>query len=139
MNFFEKQSSEFSTRHIGPDEAETKEMLSTIGVATLDELIDKTIPAGIRLKNELDIPEPVSEFQYLGDLKKIANKNKLFKLPFLLLFVLLCCTPLTLNASVLDSAAVLAPSNVLLAAGVLLTVIGLVRPFKGKVEQQEEE
>ncbi|HEY5391626.1 MAG TPA: aminomethyl-transferring glycine dehydrogenase [Hanamia sp.] len=79
MNFFEKQSSEFSTRHIGPDEAETKEMLSTIGVATLDELIDKTIPAGIRLKNELDIPEPVSEFQYLGDLKKIANKNKLFK------------------------------------------------------------
>lgn len=79
MNFFEKQSSEFASRHIGPDDTETKEMLATIGVATLDELINKTIPSGIRLKNELDISEPVSEFQFLADLKKIANKNKLFK------------------------------------------------------------
>lgn len=79
MNFFEKQSSEFASRHIGPDDTETKEMLATIGVVTLDELINKTIPSGIRLKNELDISEPVSEFQFLADLKKIANKNKLFK------------------------------------------------------------
>ncbi|MEO8852383.1 MAG: glycine dehydrogenase (aminomethyl-transferring), partial [Ginsengibacter sp.] len=79
MNFFEKQSSEFASRHIGPDEAETAEMLATIGVTTLDELIDKTIPSGIRLKKDLDIPQPVSEFEYLAELKKIANKNKLFK------------------------------------------------------------
>ena len=44
MNLFEKQSAEFATRHIGPDENETAEMLDTIGVGSLDELIDKTIP-----------------------------------------------------------------------------------------------
>lgn len=67
------------------------------------------------------------------------NKNKLFKLPFLLLFIVLCCTPLTLNAGVLDSAVDIAPSHTLLAAGVLLTAIGLVRPFKRKEGQPEEE
>ena len=79
MNLFEKQSAEFAARHIGPDEKETAEMLYSIGVDTLDELIDKTIPKGIRLQNKLDIGEPLSEFQYLGELKKIADKNKVFK------------------------------------------------------------
>lgn len=54
MNLFEKQSAEFSARHIGPDESETKEMLATIGVGTLNELIDKTVPSGIRLKEKLE-------------------------------------------------------------------------------------
>lgn len=67
------------------------------------------------------------------------KKNKLFKLPFLLLFIVLCCTPLTLDAGVLDSAVELAPSHTLLFAGVLLTAIGLLRPFKRKDEQAEEE
>jgi len=67
------------------------------------------------------------------------NKSKLFQLTFLLLFVLLFCAPFTLKASVLDSATAFASSDILLAAGGLLTVIGLVRPFKRKVEQQEEE
>jgi hypothetical protein len=66
------------------------------------------------------------------------NKNKLFKLPFLLFFLLLCCAPLTLNASVLDVSTAMGPSNILLAAGGLLTVIGLVRPFKRKAESTEE-
>jgi glycine dehydrogenase len=79
MNLFEKQSSEFASRHIGADETGTGEMLATIGVASLDELIDKTVPAAIRLKKKLDITEPVSEFEYLAELKKIANKNKVFK------------------------------------------------------------
>ena len=79
MNLFEKQSAEFSARHIGPDESETKEMLAAIGVNTLDELIDKTVPSGIRLKGKLDIGEPLSEFEYLAELKNIANKNKVFK------------------------------------------------------------
>ena len=49
MNLFEKQSSEFAARHIGPDEEETKEMLDEIGVGSLEELIDKTIPRDIRI------------------------------------------------------------------------------------------
>lgn len=79
MNLFEKQSSEFVSRHIGPDQTETNEMLATIGVASLDELIDKTVPSGIRLQKKLDIAEPISEFEFLTELKKIANKNKVFK------------------------------------------------------------
>jgi len=79
MNLFEKQSAEFAQRHIGPDKSEAKEMLATIGVDTLDELIDKTVPSGIRLKEKLDIGEPLSEFEYLAELKNIANKNKVFK------------------------------------------------------------
>jgi glycine dehydrogenase len=79
MNLFEKQSIDFASRHIGPDATETKEMLATIGVDSLEELIDETVPAGIRLNKKLDIAPPMSEFEYLAELKNIANKNKVFK------------------------------------------------------------
>jgi len=79
MNLFEKQQNEFSGRHIGPNKAETTAMLSEIGVNTLEELIGKTIPDGIRIKTDLDVPAAISEFEYLNELKKIAAKNKIFK------------------------------------------------------------
>jgi glycine dehydrogenase len=81
MNLFEKQAAEFASRHIGPDELETKEMLTVIGVNSLDELIDKTIPSGIRLNSPSlgEVGEAMSEFEYLAELKNIANKNKVFK------------------------------------------------------------
>ncbi|NCI50692.1 aminomethyl-transferring glycine dehydrogenase [Sediminibacterium roseum] len=79
MNLFEQQSTEFQGRHIGPNEADTQAMLPTIGVASLDELISKTVPASIRIKNELNVPAAVSEFEYLAELKKVAAKNKVYK------------------------------------------------------------
>ena len=79
MNLFEKQSSEFTARHIGPNEAETNEMLKEIGVNSIEELINKTIPANIRLKEELNVPQAVSEFEYLNELREIAQQNKVFK------------------------------------------------------------
>lgn len=79
MNLFEKQSAGFAARHIGPDKSETAEMLANIGVDTMNELIDKTIPKDIRLQKKLNIGEPMSEFEYLGELKKIADKNTIFK------------------------------------------------------------
>ncbi|MEO6218804.1 MAG: aminomethyl-transferring glycine dehydrogenase, partial [Ginsengibacter sp.] len=79
MNLFEKQSGEFAERHVGPDENETREMLAEIGVESIDELINKTVPAGIRLKHQLDVSPAVSEYQFLGELKEIANKNKVYK------------------------------------------------------------
>jgi glycine dehydrogenase len=72
-------SEEFYKRHIGPNETETKEMLATVGVKSLDELIDKIIPASIRLKNELNLPEAISEYEYLQHIKEIALQNKIFK------------------------------------------------------------
>lgn len=69
----------FVLRHLGPQENEVKEMVKTIGVNSLDELIDKTIPTDIRLKNELNLPKAISEFEYLRKIQLLSNKNKLFK------------------------------------------------------------
>jgi glycine dehydrogenase len=79
MNLFEQQSHEFQQRHIGPNEADTKEMLEVIGVKSLAELIDKTIPKDIRSQHELPLPAAISEQEYLTEIKKTAQKNKLFK------------------------------------------------------------
>lgn len=68
----------FQRRHIGISEEEKTEMLSQIGVKSLDELIDLTIPDHIRASKEMDIPNAISEYQYLKDLKIIAQKNKIF-------------------------------------------------------------
>jgi glycine dehydrogenase len=79
MNLFEQQANEFTGRHIGPNEKETSGMLKTIGVRSLDELIDRTIPASIRSKKPLRIPGPLSEHQYLASLRQVAAKNRVFK------------------------------------------------------------
>ena len=79
MNIFEKQQNEFAGRHIGPDEQEKETMLSAIGAGSLDELIRKTIPDAIRINEDLNVPSALSEFEYLGELKKVAAKNKVFK------------------------------------------------------------
>jgi len=79
MNLFEQQANEFAGRHIGPGEKETSGMLKTIGVRSLDELIDRTIPASIRSKKPLNIPGPLSEHQYLTSLRQVAALNKVFK------------------------------------------------------------
>src|SRR6202012_2676944 len=64
---------------IGPNEKETSGMLKTIGLDTLDELIDKTIPASIRSRKSLNIPSAVSEHEYLTSLRQVAAMNKVFK------------------------------------------------------------
>lgn len=69
----------FVTRHVGPQEENLSSMLGLIGVNTIEELIAQTVPEGIRLKNELDLPPAMSEYEYLGHLKTLARKNKVFK------------------------------------------------------------
>ena len=75
MNLFEKQQNEFTGRHIGPGPKETTEMLATIGVSSLDELIRKTIPDSIRIQGDLPLPSATGEYEYLAELKKTAAKN----------------------------------------------------------------
>lgn len=69
----------FSSRHNGPSEKDVTEMLKVIGVNSLDELIEETIPSNIRLDKPLSLDEPLSEYQFLNKLKSIAGKNKIFK------------------------------------------------------------
>jgi glycine dehydrogenase len=66
---------EFADRHIGPDAAEVDAMLASVGVGSLDELIDKAVPSGIRLDHRLDLPEAVSEAEVLERLRELAARN----------------------------------------------------------------
>lgn len=79
MQLYQKQQREFIGRHIGPNETETKEMLQTIGVKTMEELIEKTVPSSIRLKKQLQLGAPMSEFDYLKHITDLGNQNQLLK------------------------------------------------------------
>ena len=79
MSLFESQSKEFQHRHNGPNESQTEEMLKTIGVNSLDELINRTVPPGIRMKGELNLPPAMSEAEYMSHIKDVSLKNKVFK------------------------------------------------------------
>jgi glycine dehydrogenase len=69
----------FESRHIGPDGQQVEKMLKVIKAKSIDELIDQTIPANIRLKKSLNLPPAKSEFEFLNEFKKLAAKNKVFK------------------------------------------------------------
>ncbi len=78
MNLFQAQSNEFLGRHIGTL-TDTEKMLAAIGMGSLEELVDKTIPSSIRKKDTLAVPDAVSEAQYLRELKNISMKNQVFR------------------------------------------------------------
>jgi glycine dehydrogenase len=69
----------FIHRHLGPREWDVDSMLDDLGLKTLDELIDKIIPETIRLKQPLDLPKGVNEYDYFKSIKKLASKNRVFK------------------------------------------------------------
>jgi glycine dehydrogenase len=69
----------FAPRHIGPAPNERDRMLQTIGVSSLDALIDETIPASIRLQTPLNLPAAESEHQYLRRLTHLARRNTPFR------------------------------------------------------------
>lgn len=67
---------EFVNRHNGPREEELPGMLKVIGAGSLDELIDKTVPQSIRLNYPLNIPDSMSEYEYLNHLRQLGARNK---------------------------------------------------------------
>lgn len=70
---------QFVNRHNGVSNKDLPKMLETIGVQSLDQLIDETVPDKIRLKREMDLPEALTEFDFLNELKRTAAKNKVYK------------------------------------------------------------
>lgn len=72
-------TSEFASRHIGPNEKDVSMMLKEIGVNSIDQLILETIPTSIRLNGNLQLPPPISEYKFLKELRTIASKNKVFQ------------------------------------------------------------
>ncbi len=74
-----EQSDRFIHRHIGPSEQDIAEMLQTLGMSSLDELIDKAVPDSIRMSGELDLPESRTETEVLDELRVLANRNTVAK------------------------------------------------------------
>jgi glycine dehydrogenase len=93
---------QFSSRHIGPDAQEREQMLKQTGAASLDDLIDQTIPESIRLKHPLNLPEGLSEYEYLRELREIAAGNELFK-SYIGLGYSDCFTPSVILRNVLEN------------------------------------
>lgn len=70
---------EFVSRHIGPRKDDYASMLEKIGVSSIDELVNQIVPSAIRLRKPLNISKPLSEYEYLGRIKEIASKNKVYR------------------------------------------------------------
>ena len=70
---------QFLGRHVGPRPEDVEEMLKVIGVKSVDELIEQTVPASIRLQELLDLPAPLTEDEFLARIRAVAAKNKLYR------------------------------------------------------------
>jgi glycine dehydrogenase len=68
----------FESRHLGPNEAEIEQMLKLIGADSIATLLNETIPPDIALQNELNLPDGISEHEFLTELQRISLKNKLY-------------------------------------------------------------
>ncbi len=69
----------YRERHIGPNDTETAAMLQAIGVGSIDELIDRTVPKGIRRAQALDVGPAMTEREHLDNMKALGAKNKVFR------------------------------------------------------------
>ncbi len=72
-------SNNFILRHNGPRPTELEKMLKTIGVSSLAQLINETIPSSIILDKELNLPYGMNELDYLNHIRSLGQKNKIFK------------------------------------------------------------
>jgi glycine dehydrogenase len=66
----------FVNRHLGPTDEDVKEMLATLGFSSLDQLVDATVPAAIRLRRPLELPPAQSEYEALANMRAIARRNR---------------------------------------------------------------
>jgi glycine dehydrogenase len=93
---------EFIQRHIGPQPVDIDRMLRVLGVASLDELIDRTVPAAIQLKQPLAIETVQSEYTVLNKLKQIASQNQIFR-SYIGMGYANCITPTVIQRNILEN------------------------------------
>lgn len=75
QSLIQSRKEDFINRHIGPSELETKQMLESLGLSSMEELISKTVPNNIRLANDLDVSASMSESVYLKHIHALGEKN----------------------------------------------------------------
>jgi glycine dehydrogenase len=78
IKMLKSSQKDFIKRHIGPSEADQQKMLNELGFDNLDDLISKTVPEKILLKEDLGIGEPNSEYEALRKLKVISKQNRIY-------------------------------------------------------------
>src|SRR3954454_9657365 len=93
---------EFPNRHIGPDDAEVAAMLKVLGIGSLDQLVDETVPADIRLIGALDLPAPVSEAAVLDEARALAARNRVCR-SYLGMGYHDCLTPPVIQRNILEN------------------------------------
>jgi glycine dehydrogenase len=93
---------EFIPRHIGPQPAEVAKMLAVLGMGSLSELVDRTVPAAIQFKQPLAIETVQSEYTVLNKLKEIAAKNQIFR-SYIGMGYANCITPTVIQRNILEN------------------------------------
>jgi glycine dehydrogenase len=79
MKIDSQYKEKFESRHNAPDGKQIEEMLKVVKAASVDELINQTVPSNIRLKKPLNLPAARTEFEFLKEFKALASKNKINK------------------------------------------------------------
>jgi glycine dehydrogenase len=92
----------FASRHIGIRKDDLPKMLQTIGVESIDQLIDETIPGEIKLKKPLDLSKEMSEHEFLSHINALSEKNKVFK-TYIGLGYNECITPSVIKRNILEN------------------------------------
>src|SRR3954464_1486636 len=92
----------FVPRHVGPDDRDVSEMLKTLGFASLDELIDATIPQKIRWREGLNLPKGLTELEVLTYFRALAAKNQVFR-SFIGMGYSDCVTPPVIQRNILEN------------------------------------
>ncbi|MCU0541395.1 MAG: aminomethyl-transferring glycine dehydrogenase [Oscillatoriaceae cyanobacterium Prado104] len=92
----------FARRHIGPTSGDIQQMLDVLGVSSLDELIDKTVPAAIRISQPLELLPALSEHAALAELQEIAAKNQVFR-SYIGMGYHDCITPPVIQRNILEN------------------------------------
>jgi glycine dehydrogenase len=97
-----EHSDSFVRRHIGPRPEDSRKMLESLGLADMDELIEKSVPSSIRLSRGLQIGESHSEYSVLGQLRELASKNKVFR-SYIGMGYYDCITPPVIQRNILEN------------------------------------
>jgi len=96
------RTDEFVERHIGPNEEEIKQMLSKIGAKSIEQLLEETIPEAIRLDQNLNLPDGISEYAFSKTIQKLGRENKLFN-TFIGLGYHAAITPAVIQRNILEN------------------------------------
>ncbi len=104
MKDYQSFEEQFEHRHIGPDTAAIQQMLTTIGVSSIEQLIAETIPANIRLPKGLELPAPQTEVTFIKNFKRLIGQNKIYR-SFIGMGYHDCVTPPVIQRNILENPA----------------------------------